>query len=165
MKILQNQSSSNLPCTQNVGMKPIFPCKDKWYYPLWKSCLRFSNNIIKYPTEMFPTRKKHIHILQLSLSIVLSKKIGRYIQEISMHACMYIYSSVVHIIYGTCTMAACSFTPLNPTATDAADIIMGPQRKRITIPIIALFVPQAIIRGWRAMNSPAAITNSSLSKS
>ena len=90
MKILQNQSSSNLPCTQNVGMKPIFPCKDKWYYPLWKSCLRFSNNIIKYPTEMFPTRKKHIHILLLSLSIVLSKKIDRYIQEISMHACIYI---------------------------------------------------------------------------
>lgn len=52
-------------------------------------------------------------------------------------------------------MAVCSFWPLNPTATDAADIIMGPQRNRITIPIVAIFVPQAIIRGWRAMNSPA----------
>jgi hypothetical protein len=61
-------------------------------------------------------------------------------------------------------MAACSFTPLNPTATDAADIIMGPQRKRITIPIVALFVPQAIIRGWRAMNNPAICINMSLSK-
>lgn len=64
-------------------------------------------------------------------------------------------STSVKIIYCTCTTAVCRFTPLNPTATDAADIIMGPKRKRITIPIVALFAPQAIIRGWRAMNNPA----------
>lgn len=52
-------------------------------------------------------------------------------------------------------MAAWSRTPLSPTAMDAADINIGPQMKRIPIPMVALFVPQAIIWGWRAMNSPA----------
>lgn len=54
-------------------------------------------------------------------------------------------------------MAACSLTLFNPTAKDAADIIMGPQMNRIAIPIVALFAPQAIIRGWSAMNNPVMI--------
>lgn len=55
----------------------------------------------------------------------------------------------------TWTIAACSLTPLNPIAIEAADIIIGPLKKRIAIPIVAIFVPQAMILGCRAMNKPA----------
>ena len=54
----------------------------------------------------------------------------------------------------TCTMAARSRTPLIPTATEAVDITMGPQMNRIVIAMAAFFLPQTIIRGWRAMNNP-----------
>lgn len=64
----------------------------------------------------------------------------------------YVYSST-----STWTMAARNRTPLRPTATEAADITMGPQINRIAIPIVALFFPHAIIRGWRAMNNPAIL--------
>lgn len=52
-------------------------------------------------------------------------------------------------------MAAWSLTLLSPTASDAAVITTGPQMNRIAIPIVALLVPQAMIRGCRAMNKPA----------
>jgi hypothetical protein len=44
-------------------------------------------------------------------------------------------------------MAARSRTPLIPTATEVVDITIGPQMNRIAIAIVALFLPQTIIRG------------------
>lgn len=55
----------------------------------------------------------------------------------------------------TCTMAVWSMSCLSPMAMEDADITRGPHRKRMTMPITALLVPQAMIRGWRAMKSPA----------
>lgn len=37
---------------------------------------------------------------------------------------------------------------------DAADITSGPQKKRIDMEIAAIFPPQAMIRGCRAINKP-----------
>lgn len=47
----------------------------------------------------------------------------------------------------TCTMAVCNFSPLNPIAMEDTDITRGPHRKRMAIPMAALLVPQAMIRG------------------
>jgi hypothetical protein len=58
-------------------------------------------------------------------------------------------------LHHTCTMAARSRSPLIPTASEAVDITTGPQMNRIAIAMVALFLPQTIIRGWRAMNNPA----------
>lgn len=55
----------------------------------------------------------------------------------------------------TCTIAVCNLSPLNPMTMEDADITRGPHTKRMAIPMAALLVPQAMIRGWRAMKSPA----------
>lgn len=54
-------------------------------------------------------------------------------------------------------MAAWRCTPWSPTASEAAHMTAGPTTNRIAIDIIAIFVPQAIIRGWSAMNNPACM--------
>lgn len=57
----------------------------------------------------------------------------------------------------TCTIAVWSRTPLSPTAIEVADITRGPPINLMAIPIAAILVPQAIIRGWSAMNNPIKV--------
>lgn len=59
----------------------------------------------------------------------------------------------------TCTMAACNLEPLNPTRREAAAMKRGPEINLISIPIVAFFVPQAIIFGCNAMNRPTILNS------
>lgn len=53
-------------------------------------------------------------------------------------------------------MAVRKLRPLRPTPNEAADIAMGPNMNLIPIPMLALFLPHAMILGCSAMNNPVS---------
>lgn len=50
----------------------------------------------------------------------------------------------------------CNSTPRRPTAKEAAAIAAGPTRNRMPMAKVATLLPQAMMRGCKAMNNPVS---------